>query len=95
MTLMPGEYQFTIRREGFETAQRTVTIGEEPKLDIDIQLKIQTQETVVEVPGKRSPLANSDPEYRALREARPGRSSFVWRTSHCGATLANFTFARG
>lgn len=69
--LMPGEYQLTIRREGFETAQRTVTVGQEPKLDIDIQLKIQTQETVVEVPGKRSSLANSDPEYRALREARP------------------------
>ncbi len=68
--LAPGDYQITIRHEGFETAQRTVTVGQEPKLDIDIQLKIQTQETVVEVAGKRSSLANSNPDYRALRDAR-------------------------
>jgi hypothetical protein len=68
--LSAGDYQLTVRRDGFETAQRTVTVGSEPKLDIDIQLKIQTQETVVEVPGKRSSLANSDTEYRALRDAR-------------------------
>jgi hypothetical protein len=68
--LASGDYRVTIRHEGFETAQCAVTVGQEPKLDIDIQLKIQTQETVVEVPGKRSSLANSDPDYRALRDAR-------------------------
>ena len=68
--LSPDEYQVTVRREGFETAQRTVMLGSEPKVDIDIQLKIQTQETTVEVQGKRSSLANSDSEYRALRDAR-------------------------
>ena len=68
--LAPGDYQVSIHRDGFETYQRSITLGDEPKLDIDIQLKIQTQETVVEVPGKRSSLANSNPEYRALRDAR-------------------------
>ena len=67
--LAPGDYQITIRQQGFETAQRNVTIGPEPKLDVDIQLKIQTQETVVEVAGKGSSLANSDPNYRALRDS--------------------------
>ena len=68
--LASGDYQITVRQQGFETAQRTVTVGQEPSLDVDIQLKIQTQETVVEVTGKRSSLANSNPEYRALRDAR-------------------------
>jgi hypothetical protein len=68
--LAQGDYQISVRRQGFETALRTVTVGAQPKLDVDIQLKIQAQETVVEVPGKRSSLANSDPEYRALRDAR-------------------------
>ncbi len=69
--LASGNYQITIRQPGFETAQRTVTVGQEPTLDVDIQLKIQTQETVVEVAGKRSSMANSDTNYRALRDARP------------------------
>jgi len=65
-----GEYQLTVSHDGFETATRTITIASEPKIDVDIQLKIQAQQTVVEVPGKRSSLANADPEYRALRDAR-------------------------
>jgi hypothetical protein len=68
--LAAGEYQITVRQQGFETAQRMVTVGQEPKLDVDIQLQIQTQETVVEVTGKRSSLANSDSNYRALRDSR-------------------------
>jgi hypothetical protein len=68
--LVPGDYQITVRHQGFETAQRTISIGAEPRLDVDIQLKIQTQETVVEVAGKHSQLANSDPNYRTLRDSR-------------------------
>ncbi len=64
-----GEYQIAVQEQGFENAQRTVTVGKEPKVDVDIQLNIQAQETVVEVSGKRSPLANSDPNYRTLRDA--------------------------
>ncbi len=70
LDLAPGDYQITVRQQGFETAQRNVTIGTEPKLDVDIQLRIQAQETVVEVGGKRSSLANSDPNYRALRDSK-------------------------
>jgi hypothetical protein len=67
--LVAGEYQIAVQQPGFENAERAVTIGKEPKVDIDIQLKIQAQETVVEVSGKRSSLANSDLNYRALRDA--------------------------
>src|SRR5260370_1362607 len=67
--LPPGEYQITVQQPSFENAQRAVTIGKEPRVDLDIQLKIQARETVVEVSGKRSSLANSDPNYRALRDA--------------------------
>ncbi len=67
--LPPGEYKITARQQGFEISEQTVTLANEPKLEIDIQLKIPAQETVVEVAGKRSSLANSDPNYRALRDS--------------------------
>ena len=65
-----GDYKIMVRREGFEDSERSITVGAEPKLDVDIQLKIQAQETVVEVAGKRSALANSDANYRALRDSK-------------------------
>jgi hypothetical protein len=67
--LAPGEYQISVRQQGFEDSARTVTITQEPKLDVSIQLKIQTVETAVEVTGKRSALANADVNYRALRDS--------------------------
>jgi hypothetical protein len=69
--LQPGEYKITVHQQGFELSEQTVNLSNEPKLDVDIQLKIQSQETVVEVAGKRSSLANSDPNYRALRDNAP------------------------
>jgi hypothetical protein len=67
--LAPGEYRITVRQQGFELEQRTTTVGGEPKVVVEIKLKILTAETVVEVSGKRSSLANSDPNYRALRDS--------------------------
>ena len=66
-----GDYQITVRRQGFETFLETITVGLEPRVDVDIELTIKTQEAVVEVAGKRSSLANSDPNYRLLRDSRP------------------------
>jgi len=68
--LEAGDYRITVRQQGFEPAVRSITLGQEPKLDVDIQLQIQTPETVVEVGGKISSLANSDPNYRALRDSQ-------------------------
>ena len=55
-----GKYLVTAHREGFDDAQRSVEIGEAP-VTMSMALKIATQETVVEVGGKRSATANSDP----------------------------------
>ncbi|HYL74095.1 MAG TPA: carboxypeptidase regulatory-like domain-containing protein [Bryobacteraceae bacterium] len=67
--LTPGEYLITVRQPGFEIEQRPATIGQEPNLEVDFKLRIQAAETSVEVSGKRSALANSDPNYRALRDS--------------------------
>jgi hypothetical protein len=67
--LPPGAYQLVVRQQGFEAEERAVTIAQEPKLEVIIQLRIQAQETVVEVSGKRSTLANADENYRALRDS--------------------------
>ena len=42
--------------------------------EITITLQIEAEKTEVEVQGKRSSLANSDPNYRALRDARPSET---------------------
>jgi len=67
--LGPGVYKLEVSQQGFETDARTLTIGDQPKLDVEVQLKIQAQETTVDVSGKRSALANADPNYRALRDS--------------------------
>jgi len=69
--LAAGDYQIAVHQQGFEAFQKTVTVGTEPSVEVDIRLTIETQETVVEVAGKRSSLANADPNYRALRDAQP------------------------
>jgi hypothetical protein len=67
--LASGDYQVSVRAPGFEQFQNSVTIGQQPAVEFNIQLTIQAQETSVEVGGKRSALANSDPNYRVLRDS--------------------------
>ena len=67
--LAPGDYQVSARAPGFEPFQDSVTISQQPAVEFNIQLTIQAQEASVEVAGKRSALANSDPNYRALRDS--------------------------
>src|SRR5215470_14783762 len=66
--LAPGQYQITVKYPGFEDAQRAVSITQDEKFSADFELKIQAQEATVEATGKRSSLANADPNYRALRD---------------------------
>lgn len=80
--------RITVRREGFEDSERNITVGTEPKLDVDIQLKIQAQETVVKVTGKRSALANSDANYRELRDSKISDAIRIENvTLKCDATV--------
>src|SRR5579862_1066434 len=67
----PGKYTLTVQHEGFEDAEQAVDVGN-AALSLTIALKIGAQQTVVEVAGKRSQFANSDPNYVALRNANPG-----------------------
>lgn len=67
--LAPGDYQVSVRAPGFEQFQNSVTIDQQPAVEFNIQLTIQALQTSVEVGGKRSALANSDPNYRALRDS--------------------------
>jgi hypothetical protein len=67
--LAPGDYQVSVRAPGFEQFQNSVAIGQQPAVEVNIQLTIQAQENSVEVEGKRSSLSNSDPNYRALRDS--------------------------
>ena len=72
----PGKYGITVRHAGFEDATESVDVGD-AAVTLSIALKIITQQMVVEVAGKQSALANSDPNYLALRNAMPGASYVV------------------
>jgi Carboxypeptidase regulatory-like domain/Peptidase family M1 domain len=67
--LAPGDYQVSVRAPGFEQFQNSVSIGPQPAVEFNVLLTIQAQEASVEVGVKRSALANSDPNYRALRDS--------------------------
>jgi hypothetical protein len=88
-----GKYTITVQHEGFEDAEQPVEVGERP-VNLSIALKIATQQTVVEVGGKRSPYANSDPNYVALRGAMPG-AQFRVANLTLNRDAATFTFTTG
>src|SRR5580658_1317215 len=76
MDAAPGKYAITIQRDGFEDSEKTIDVADAP-ITLAFTIKIATQQTVVEVGGKRSAFANSDPNYVALRNAMPGASMRV------------------
>ncbi len=71
-----GPYTISVSKEGFESATRTVLL-EDKDLEVVIDLKLAVVETAIEVGGKRSRLANADPNYVALRAAAPAESYSV------------------
>jgi hypothetical protein len=70
--LPEGSYTVSVRRQGFETAERTIEVKAGGPVSFTIQLRIAVQQTAIDVDSKRSSLANSDPNYRSLRAALPG-----------------------
>ena len=89
----PGKYTVAVQREGFEDTEKPVDVGDAP-VTLSFALKISTQQTVVEVGGKRSPFANSDPHYVALRNAMPG-AAFRVANLTLKRDAATFTFTAG
>jgi len=66
--LPAGKYSITVRHDGFADAQKYVELTEKADTNVEIDLVIAAQETTVEVESHSS-LANSDPNYKRLRNA--------------------------
>ncbi len=71
--LAAGSWDLSAEKNGFQRATQSVAISDTNR-EISIELKIAIVETSIEVPGKRSALANSDSNYRALRSAMPNET---------------------
>jgi hypothetical protein len=69
--LNAGAWAITAERDGFTTASVNITLAAGDAREISIELKVAQVTTEVEVVGKRSALANSDPNYLALRNSPP------------------------
>ena len=89
----PGKYVITIRHDGFEDAEKAIDVADAP-ITLALAMKIAAQQTLVEVGGKRSAFANSDPNYVALRNANPGARYRVANLT-LKRDVATFTFTAG
>lgn len=92
-SLPSGSYHIAVVKDGFDRVERTVSLSDKPvELSVVLNLKVVT--TTVQVSGRRSPLANSDPNYVALRE---GRLTKVYRVSNLvlRRDAGTFTFRSG
>ena len=67
--LAAGEYTLRITLSGFSPVERAIVIAEAQPLEIAIALALAPGKEEIEVTSKAGALANSDPNYRALRDA--------------------------
>ena len=91
--LPAGQYHVSVSHTGFENAERDATIANRT-LDLTFTLKITAANTTMQISAKRSPLADSDPNYQALRK---GHLTQVYRVSNFTITrdVGTFTFRSG
>jgi hypothetical protein len=69
-----GAWTITAERAGFTSASSNITLAANDSREIAIELKVAQLQTEVEVIGKRSSLANSDPNYLLLRNSLPAEA---------------------
>ena len=69
--VVPGKYSIAVQHDGFDDLEQSIEVKDAP-VSLTFALKIAAQQTTVDVGGKRSSFANSDPNYVALRNANPG-----------------------
>lgn len=74
MELAAGAYVVQVSLTGFTQAERRVTIEEAKPATLDVKLELAETREEVNVRGKGEGLANSDPNYRALRDAQPSET---------------------
>jgi hypothetical protein len=67
--LAPGSYKVTVSSPGFKTAESQVVIEDTRTVAVEIKLEVAGVRTEIAVPGKGGVAANSDPNYRALRDS--------------------------
>jgi hypothetical protein len=70
--LSAGAYRVSVAKQSFDDYKGQVTVGAQPA-SLTVSLKISALTTSVKVSGGRSPLANSDPNYIALRNSKLGQ----------------------
>jgi hypothetical protein len=67
--LSPGSHLVSVTKEGFETYKGQATVGRQSST-FKVALRIAKLSSSIKVTGGRSPLANSDPNYIALRDGK-------------------------
>src|SRR5271157_5464587 len=67
--LAAGQYSLRITLSGFSSVERAVVVAEAQELEIAVTLALSPGKEEIEVTSKAGALANSDPNYRALRDA--------------------------
>lgn len=77
--LPAGEYVLRIEKNGFEPVERSFTVTSTGPVDIAVVLKLAPQSAEIDADTQASRLANSDPNYRALRTAKV---SGAWRVEN-------------
>jgi hypothetical protein len=75
--LSPGRYQVTVTRNGFKTAERQLVVEETRAAALEIKLEIAETRAEVGVGAQGTVAANSDPNYRALRDGTLSESYTV------------------
>lgn len=92
--LPAGDYVVTVQRDGFEPAEARATVPDGGDASVPVTLKIAAQETSVEVTSAAPGTANSDPNYRALRE-RPLAESFLVENLELKRDVGTFQLKKG
>jgi hypothetical protein len=66
--LPAGTWRISVTKEGFANWEGNIQVGDKPA-NLAVALKLSTVTSSVKVTARRSPLANSDPNYQELRHA--------------------------
>lgn len=92
--LPEGAYTVTVRKSGFETTEQRIEVKGAGPAAFTIVLKLAAQQTSVDVDSRRSSLANSDPNYKALRNASLV-GNYAVQNLELKRDLGTFTFRSG
>ncbi len=92
--LVPGSYLVTVNAEGFKPFQRNLTIDGIKQTPLEVRLEIVETRAEIAVGARGTVTPNSDPNYRALRDAVIDQS-FELKNLTIKRDVGNFTFRNG